>query len=126
MLVDAAAERTMLETLRARPGVAGRGPAVRLLSELVALGGPHVEFLRHTERPWSSVTFSGSRHSVAMVFTGIEAVSDGEQLIAALPDHEFTIPGHLVADATISAVEHENGPEPRMTVEAELLLLEDC
>lgn len=126
MLIDPAAGRTMIETLRARSGAAGRGPAVRLLSELAALGGPHVEFLRHNERPWSSVTFSGSRHRVAMAFTGSEAVSDGERLIAALPDHEFAIPGQLVADATIRAVEHDNGPDPRLTVEAELLLLEEC
>jgi hypothetical protein len=61
-----------------------------------------------------------------MAFTGTQAVACGEQLIAALPDHEFTIPGQLVADATIASVEYENGPEPRMSVEAELLLLEDC
>lgn len=125
MLVDPAAERTMLETLRGL-GVAGRGPWLRLLSEVLALGGPRVDFLRHSERPWNSVTFSGSRHVVAMAFTGVEAIDGGERLIATLSDHEFAIPGHIVADATISAVEHENGPVPRMTVEAELLLLEDC
>ena len=54
------------------------------------------------------------------------SIEGGDRLIAALPDHEFTIPRQIVASATISAVEHENGPEPRMTVEAELLLLEDC
>ena len=126
MLIDPAAERTMLETLRGSLGVTGRGPWLRLLAEVLSLGGPHVEFLRHRERPWSSATFSGSRHRVAMAFNGAEAVRHGERLIALLPDHEFTIPGQLVADATISSVEHQNSPEPRMTVEAELLLLEDC
>lgn len=126
MRVDFGADHTMLETLRGDFGGASRrGPWLRLLSEVLALGGSEVEFLSHTERPWSSATFSGSRHEIVLAFTGIDAVSHGESLIAALPDHEFTIPGQLVADATISSVEHENGPEPRMTVVAELLLLEE-
>lgn len=123
MRIDPGADRSMVQMLRAETG--GRGPWLRLLAEVLALGGPHAEFLRHSERPWSSATFCGSRHTVAMTFTGTEAVAHGEQLIAALPDHEFAISGQLVADATITSVEHENGPDPRMTVEAELLLLED-
>lgn len=127
MRVDFAADRTMLETLRGGFGGANRrGPWLRLVSEVLALGGSEVEFLSHTERPWSSATFCGSRHEIVMAFSGIEAIGQGESLIAALPDHEFTIPGQLVADAGISSVEHENGPEPRMRVVAELLLLEEC
>lgn len=123
MRIDAVADRTMMETLR---GGHRRGPWLKLLAEVLALGGPGAEFLRHSERPWNSATFSGSRHTIRLAFTGAEAVACGERLIAALPDHEFTIPGQLVADATISSVEHQTVPEPRMTVEAELLLLEDC
>ena len=52
-------------------------------------------------------------------------VEGGEALIAALPDHEFALPGRLVADATVSAVDHAAGPPPRMVVTCELLLLED-
>ena len=127
MLIDPVAERTMRETLRGRfGGAGGRGPWLRLVSDVLALGGPHVEFIRHSERAWSSVTFSGSRHKIEMAFVGSDAINDGEKLIATLPDHEFVIPGQLVADATISAVEHANDPEPRMAVQAELLLLEDC
>ncbi|GGB86955.1 hypothetical protein GCM10011494_01590 [Novosphingobium endophyticum] len=124
MRIDSGADRTMIETLRG--GTGRRGAWLKLLSEVVALGGPDVEFLRHSERPWSSATFTGARHVIALAFTGRIAVDCGEQFIAALPDHEFTLPGQLVAEATIAAVEYENGPEPRMTVEAELLLLEDC
>ncbi|GAA4041556.1 hypothetical protein GCM10022213_09750 [Parerythrobacter jejuensis] len=50
----------------------------------------------------------------------------GEDLVATLPDHEFAIPRQLVADATITAVESELLPVPRMLVECELLLLEDA
>ena len=44
----------------------------------------------------------------------------------ALPDHEFTIPRQLVADAAVVAVEHTTLPEQRLEVTAELLLLEDA
>ncbi|CDO38465.1 conserved hypothetical protein [Novosphingobium sp. KN65.2] len=126
MRIDPASDRSMLDTLRARAsGSARRGPWLKLLSDVLTLAGPQAELLRHGERPWSSATFSGSRHSIALSFTGERAVDAGEALIASLPDHEFAIPGHLVADATITGVDHENGPEPRMTVEAELLLLEE-
>ncbi|WP_395333577.1 hypothetical protein WBP06_07965 [Novosphingobium sp. BL-8H] len=102
-----------------------RGPWLALLSEVLTLAGPQAEFRHHAERPWSSATFSGSRHTIALEFTGQPAVDAAEALIAALPDHEFAIPGQLVADATIASVGHETGPPPRMIVEVELLLLDE-
>ena len=102
-----------------------RGPWLRLLSAVLELAGPRAELLRHAERPWTSATFSGTRHTIALTFTGSQAMPEGEEFIADLPEHEFAISGQLVADAAITLVEHEAGAEPRMTVEAELLLLED-
>jgi hypothetical protein len=117
----------MLKTLQtASPRMRRHRPWLKLLTEVLTLAGPLAELQRHSERPWQSATFSGTRHGIALAFNGTAAVEQGEQLIAALPDHEFTVPGQLVADAAITLVEHENGPEPRLTVEAELLLLEDC
>jgi hypothetical protein len=43
-----------------------------------------------------------------------------------LPDHEFLIPRQLVADAAVLSAEHNLLPEPRLLVEAQLLLLEDA
>lgn len=120
-LPDAFAPAPLCKTKRPR-----RGPWLRLLSEMLQLAGPHAEFVRHSEAPWSSATFTGSRHLVLMTFEGIDAVLEGEAYIAALPDHEFTIVGQLVADATVVAVEHCAAPAPRMTVEVEVLLLEAC
>jgi len=40
-------------------------------------------------------------------------------------DHEFAIPGQLVADVSVISVDQATLPEPRMVVELELLLLED-
>jgi hypothetical protein len=102
-----------------------RSPWHALITALLRLAGDRAALLRHAERPWTSVTFSGTRHTVALAFTGCEAVAAGEAFLAALPEHEFRIPRQLVADAAVAAVEHELVPEPRLMVEVELLLLEE-
>jgi hypothetical protein len=96
------------------------------LSAVIDLAGSRAELLRHVERPWASVTFSGSRHTITLAFTGTEAVAAGEAFIAALPEHEFAIPRQLVAEAAVVTVEHETVPEPKLKVEVELLLLEEA
>lgn len=126
MRIETASERPIAARSRVDSQNAGRGPSWRLQSEVLRLAGPHAELLHQTERPWSSVTFSGSRHAMTLAFDGINAVTDGEAFTAALPDHEFTIPHHLVADAAIASVEHRYLPSPRLVVETELLLLEDA
>jgi hypothetical protein len=103
-----------------------RRPWRALLAAVADLAGGKAELLRHIERPWASVTFSGTRHALTLAFTRAEAVAAGEVFIAALPEHEFAIPRQLVADAAVVAVEHELAPEPKLTVEVELLLLEDA
>jgi hypothetical protein len=121
--IDLAADQAMLSTLR---GGARRTPWMPLVSALLELAGGKAELLRHAERAWASVTFTGTRHDVTLAFTGAEGVAAGEAFIAALPDHEFAIPRQLVADATVLGTEHTMLPEPRLVVEAQLLLLEDC
>jgi hypothetical protein len=103
-----------------------RGSWLRLLSEVLQLAGPQAEFLRHDERAWASAMFVGAHHTIALAFEGAEAIALGETFIAALPDHEFTVPRHLVADAAIISARHQQIPVQRLTVEVELLLLEDC
>ena len=102
-----------------------RRPWAALLSAVLQLAGGKAELLRHVERPWASVTFAGTRHTMILAFTGVEAVAAGEAFIAALPEHEFAIPRQLVADAAVVSATHETLPEPKLTVEVELLLLED-
>ncbi len=92
---------------------------------MLRLAGPEVEFVHHSERDWASATFYGARHTIALAFDGTQAVAAGEAFIAALPDHEFTVPRHLVADAVIASVEHRQSP-PHMTVEVELLVIVDA
>lgn len=108
-----------------RSDLRGNGSWRPLLTALVDLSNGHAELVRQAERSWASATFSGTRHTIALAFTGAEALVSGEALITALPEHEFTIPGQLVAEATVVSVEQTMLPEPKLTVEMELLLLEE-
>jgi len=101
-------------------------PWMPLLSALLELAGGRAELLRHSERRWASVTFSGTRHTVLLAFCGPDSVTAGEIFIDALPEHEFTIPRQLVADAAVVKVEHTMLPELRMEVEVQLLLLDEA
>ena len=97
-----------------------------LLSAVLQLAGGRAELLRHGERPWASVTFSGSRHTLALRFTGHDALEAGDAFVEALPEHEFALRGQIVADARITALDQVVLPEPAMTIEVELLLVEDA
>ncbi|MEY2943203.1 MAG: hypothetical protein RLY97_1217 [Pseudomonadota bacterium] len=102
-----------------------RRPWAQLTRAILLLAGEHGELLRHSESPWASVTFSGTRHTLAVLFNGAAGMVAGECFIDALPDHEFVISRQLVVDAQITLVTQDNIPQPQMMVEVELLLLED-
>jgi hypothetical protein len=123
MQIDIHADRTMRTAVRRRPA---RRPWLPLLSALMDMSRGQAELISHNERNWASVTFTGTRHTIVLAFTGAEAIGAGEDFTATLPDHEFAIPRQIVADASIVRVDHTMLPEPRMEVEAELLLIEDC
>jgi hypothetical protein len=113
-------------TVDALRAMGARGPWIALLDAILKLAGSSALFAGHTERPWASVTFSGARHRFRFVFEGHPAVARGEAFLAALPDHPFDLRGQLVADTTIVAVDHDLANGPRLTIEAELLVLEDA
>lgn len=102
-----------------------RSTGDRLRKALLALGDHRGQVLTHTERAWASITFAGARHTLALLFVGEEAVAAGERFIAKVPDHEFAIPGQLVAEAVITQIEHRLLPHPRLVAQCELLLLEE-
>lgn len=105
---------------------ARRTPAIRLREQLLELAGGHAAIVSHEEKAWASVTFAGTRHRLLLAFEGAEAVEAGECFIAFLPEHEFAIPGQLVADAAVTEVDHNLSPNPRLAVTCELLLLEEA
>ena len=97
----------------------------RVREALFALAEGRCSLLSHEEKPWSSITFSGTRHELMLDFDGAESATVGEEFIAELPEHEFRIPGQLVADATIKEVDHRFGADERLVVTAVLLLLDE-
>ncbi len=97
----------------------------RVREAVLVLTEGRADLLTHEETNWSSITFAGTRHELMLDFNGSEEVAAGEDFIADLPEHEFTIPGQLVADATIKEVDHRFGADERMVVTVVLLLLED-
>ena len=136
MRIDPAADRALIATITPeappRPrGTTGRpfrprSPSIQLLDAVMRLAGPQADLLRHAERPWASATFQGTRHTIAMCFAGPEGQTAGEAFIDALPEHEFSIARQIVADAAVSEVDLTLQPQPRLTVEVDMLLLEDC
>jgi hypothetical protein len=92
---------------------------------VLGLAGEHAALLGHVETPWASITFSGTRHAVALEFTGNDGAESAERFIEALPEHEFAIQRKLVADAAIVAVRQVMVPERRVAIDVELLLLDD-
>lgn len=102
-----------------------RGPAEHLRDALTALAQHRGTISRHSERAWASITFTGARHSVELVFDGADALAAGEEFVASLPDHEFTIRGQIVAEATVASIDHTLLPAPRMEVSVEVLMLDD-
>ncbi|WP_292930228.1 hypothetical protein [Novosphingobium sp. PASSN1] len=101
-------------------------PGERLLRAVLALAGPQADLMEHSEAPWASVTFAGTRHTIVLRYEGWEACDAAETLMAALPDHEFTIARTLVADAAVVRLDQVLLPEPAMTLELALLLLDDA
>jgi hypothetical protein len=101
-----------------------KGVRERLCEALIALAQGHGTITVHSERSWASITFAGARHRVELVFDGAEAVEAGECFIAFLPEHEFAIPGQLVADAAVLEVASMLDPA-RLSVVCEVLVLEE-
>ncbi|MCH2486152.1 MAG: hypothetical protein MK010_00195 [Erythrobacter sp.] len=93
-------------------------------AQILALGAGLGTIDLHSERAWASNTFTGSLHAMTLRFEGYEAVAAGETLRACLPEHEFSIPGQLVADASVVRAEHHTGATPTLTIDLELLILE--
>jgi hypothetical protein len=115
----------LAESSRA-PRRAIRSVSERLRAALIVLADGQGEILSVSERAWASITFEGARYTVAIAFEGDEAVDAGERFIAALPDHEFAIPGQLVAEASVVEADHRLLPSPRLSMRCELLLLRDA
>ncbi|MEO9599577.1 hypothetical protein [Parasphingorhabdus sp.] len=90
----------LVETDRFKSDVQDPGPM--LTKQIKALGGDQAQVCLKRKRPWASITFSGTRHSFAVISTTAPDSKVIEELARALPDHEFAIPDHFVADILIT------------------------
>jgi hypothetical protein len=90
-----------------------RDPGWSLTRQIEALADGHARVILKRERPWASITFAGTRHSFAIDWEGAVDPDEIQKLAEALPDHEFSIPGHFVADMLVT-----DQSEMRLLVEA--------
>lgn len=111
--------------MRARKTTADRVREALIKLTGISGSGQCLKCLKHEEKAWSSITFAGTRHEVTLAFEGTEAVAHGEEFMETLAEHEFAIPGQLVADASVREVDHRFGIHERMEVTAVLLLLDE-
>lgn len=68
---------------------------------------------------WASATFVGARHNVVLVGTHSPAL---DAWLAALPEAEFALRGHLVADLKLVRVRRAGAA---LTAEIEVLTVEE-
>jgi hypothetical protein len=80
-----------------------------------------VELLAYSE--WASVTFAGARHSVQIALEGPGSVGAAADFLDALPELDFTICGHIVADVALVA-EERGGDGDYAVLELEALTIE--
>lgn len=69
---------------------------------------------------WASATFTGARHRVTVTATPSPAF---DRWLAALPEAEFRLRGHLVADLVVTG---ERRTGELADAELEALTVEDC
>ena len=100
-----------------------RDDCARAIAALNALAGDGAVLVATVQRPWASATFSGFRLSATFDFPA--AAGAGERFCEALPDHEFTLPRVLVADAVVVWKSRQFVPVDRLTCRVDLLLLDE-
>ena len=101
-----------------------RGPdagtlLIRALAQSAANAGCPVTLTGSHWRRWASATFTGARHTLSLHASACPAL-DG--WIAALPETELHLHGHLLADMTVIGLDRD-GDHVVLTLEA--LTLED-
>ena len=78
-----------------------RDPHVRVIAQLTQLAGADTSVIASSSRPWASATFVGAQHRVVLRFSGGDAPANAARFAELLPDAEFSIAGHIVADACV-------------------------
>ncbi|OYW86209.1 MAG: hypothetical protein B7Z20_07750 [Sphingobium sp. 32-64-5] len=93
-----------------------------MIAQLLDLAGPDASVIATSSRPWASATFTGARHIVVMKLHGADHADQARRLAEYLPDAEFSITGHIVADA---CVDRRADGESDTTFHLAVLTIED-
>lgn len=99
-------------------------PATALIRAVLTLASGEADLEEHRGTSWASATFTGMRHVMRVSLSGDEGIRTGEWLASILPEHEFRISGHLVADIAVSAVHRRAEGTPAITLTIEALTVE--
>ena len=109
-----------------RTGRTPRDPQARLVSQLLALTGEGSRLVEIETEPWASVTFVGARHHIAIEMDEWDVGLESEYFAELLPDIEFRIAGHLVADAVVDSRESKlMGDRLKTLLRITVLTIED-
>lgn len=95
-----------------------------LIGETFVTFGGTVDVRPLAQTDWASVTFTGARHHLRAALEGAGAVGAAADFLALLPELEFAIPGHIVADIALVAEERTDGGG-HAVLELEALTIED-
>ncbi|VXC42458.1 hypothetical protein [Sphingomonas sp. AX6] len=101
-----------------------RGPdaatlLVRALNRAASSAGLTLAVRSSDWQRWASATFAGARHELLLELPDIEAAA---RWLAALPEADIPIRGHLVADAIVLRT---HGEGDMLVVAIEVLTVED-
>jgi len=100
-------------------GSDGETGLLRALIGQAATCGLAIDILRSDWTRWASATFAGARHIVTLTAADSSAL---DIWLADLPEAEFFLPGHLVADLAVQHIERTGG---RVTATIEILTVEE-
>ena len=78
-----------------------RDPGALIGDQIAALVGSLGLVTLQRERAWASITFSGTRYSFLIEWSGDSESNRLCNLAKSLPDHEFVVPRYFVADILV-------------------------
>ena len=94
----------------------------RLVAALILAGraaGVEPAVAAHRSRPWASATFVGAQHTVTLVAPRSPGLGSW---VAALPDTDLPVRGHVVASVAVERIEDDGAA---VTLTVEVLTLEE-
>ncbi|WP_417621113.1 hypothetical protein [Parasphingorhabdus sp.] len=85
-----------------RPQICRRDSASLLTSQIQTLAGDQACVILERERRWASITFTGTLYSFSVDWAGSGNPRAAQNLAKVIPDHDFAIAGHFIADILVT------------------------